>query len=469
MLMGKLECNMKIPDKSGPPSCNSRRQFLLTLGIASASSTAVTVGRVKNSFATPKSMRADVLIIGGGTAGTIAAIQAGRLGAQTVLVEADSQLGGTTTTAGVDLPGLFHAWGRQIIAGIGWELVCATIKMNNDRLPDFSVPYGTEHWKHQVRLNGALYAALAEEACVNAGVQLRYYEMPLSIQPANQGWLVRIAGKCQQIEVRARQVLDCTGNAAVIGLMGLPRQRETATQPGTLIYRLSGYDAARVNLVDMEEKACEAVKTGRLESADFRDDLRRFLASGGENAMHVPNADSTTSELHTQTNIHGRQSLLRMIRFLKQFPGFENLRLQRLQPETGVRETYRIVGENIVTAADYTQGRKFDNAVAYSFYPIDLHDEQGVLPEQLPSGTVPTIPLGALIPRASRDVMAAGRCISSDRLANSALRVQASCMAMGQAAGVTSALAAKMNLTPAKVPLADVLKTLREHGAITPV
>jgi len=159
---------------------------------------------------------------------------------------------------------------------------------------------------------------------------------------------------------------------------------------------------------------------------------------------------------------------LRMMRFLKQFPGFENLRLERLQPETGVRETYRIVGENIVTADDYIQGRKFDNAVAYSFYPIDLHDEHGIRPKQLPSGIVPTIPLGALIPRSSRDVMAAGRCISSDRLANSALRVQASCMAMGQAAGVTCALAAQMNLTPAQVPLADILKTLRAQGAITP-
>jgi len=459
---------MEIPDKSGNPSCNSRRQFLLNLGIASAGSAAATVGGVENTFASPKSIQADVLIIGGGTAGTIAAIQAGRLGVRTILVEAGSQLGGTTTTAGVDLPGLFHAWGRQIIAGIGWELVCSTVKLNNDRLPNFSVPYGTEHWKHQVRLNGGLYAALAEEACVNAGVQLRYYEMPLSIQHGDLGWRVRIAGKGQQIELLARQVLDCTGNAAVIGLMGLPRQRESAIQPGTLIYRLAGFDADRAGLDDMEGKARDAVKAGRLESADFRHNLPSFLAAGGENAMHVPDADSTTSELHTQTNIRGRQSLLRMMRFLKQFPGFENLRLERLQPETGVRETYRIVGENIVTADDYIQGRKFDNAVAYSFYPIDLHDEHGIRPNQLPSGIVPTIPLGALIPRSSRDVMAAGRCISSDRLANSALRVQASCMAMGQAAGVTCALAAQMNLTPAQVPLADILKTLRAQGAITP-
>ena len=117
---------------------------------------------------------------------------------------------------------------------------------------------------------------------------------------------------------------------------------------------------------------------------------------------------------------------------------------------------------------DDTQGRKFADAVAYSFYPIDLHDEQGVRPRQLAEGKAPTIPLGALIPRASRDLLVAGRAVSSDRLANSALRVQASSMAMGQAAGAAAALAAEFGLTPAKVPLAALRKALRAHGAIVP-
>jgi len=385
-----------------------------------------------------------------------------------VLVESGSQLGGTMTTGGVDFPGLFHAWGRQIIAGIGWELVCAAVELNGDRMPDFAVPYGSQHWKHQVRLNGALYAALAEEACVKAGVQLRYYETPLSIRRADGGWRVQVAGKGTQVEVQARNVVDATGNAAAIGLMGLSREREGANQPGSLIYRLSGYDMARLDLEELTAKAEEAVKTGRLESTDFRHNLRGFLSNGGENATHIPGADSSTSELHSKTNIQGRLSLLRMMRFLRPLRGFENLRLERLQAEAGVRETFRVVGETKVKVGDYTSGRRFDDAVAYSFYPIDLHDERGVRPWQLKQGTVATIPLSALIPKGSDHVMVAGRCISSDRQANSALRVQASCMAMGQVAGVTSALAARLNVTPGQVPLTEILKTLRAHQAITP-
>ncbi|MFN3380273.1 MAG: FAD-dependent oxidoreductase, partial [Runella zeae] len=77
-------------------------------------------------------LKTDILVIGGGTAGVIAAIQAGRAGRKTILVENGSQLGGTTTTGGVAFPGIFFAWGKQVISGIGWELVQSAVSMNDD-------------------------------------------------------------------------------------------------------------------------------------------------------------------------------------------------------------------------------------------------------------------------------------------------------------------------------------------------
>jgi len=81
---------------------------------------------------------------------------------------------------------------------------------------------------------------------------------------------------------------------------------------------------------------------------------------------------------------------------------------------------------------------------------------------------VATIPLRALIPRGSKNLLVAGRCLSSDRGANSALRVQASCMGMGQAAAVAAVLASKQGSTPAEVPINDIKQELKEHGAIVP-
>ena len=161
----------------------------------------------------------------------------------------------------------------------------------------------------------------------------------------------------------------------------------------------------------------------------------------------------------------GRRTLLKKLRDRKKKDG---ARLLHMQPETACRESYRILGETVITVDDYTSGRMFKDAVSYAFYPVDLHTRRGVHPKPLAPGIVPTVPLRALVPRGSRNLLVAGRCVSSDRLANSGLRVQASCMAMGQAAGAAAALAAKQNTTALDVPLGDIRNMLREHGAVVP-
>jgi len=412
----------------------------------------------------------DVLVIGGGTAGTVAAIQAGRAGAKTMLVEMGSQLGGTTTTGGVALPGLFHAWEKQVIAGIGWELVTKAVELDSGQIPDFSKP-PVRHSKHQVAVNGQLYAALAEEACLAAGVTVCYYEFPLTVKAPNTGWLVETVGKGVHRKIACRQLIDCTGGADIVGMLGLPRLREEETQPGTLMFSFGGYDVTKLDAEVIEKRYREAMAKGELHEGDYCHAGSRFigfLAGGGANAQHIFGADSSTSATKTQANIAGRTSVLRLLRFIRSLPGCENARIVRMQQETAVRETYRIVGEVQITCADYTSGRVFEDAVGHSFYPIDLHDRKGVKPEPLRRGIVPTIPLRALVPKGSRNLMVAGRSIASDRLANSALRVQASCMAMGQAAGAATAVAVRHNTTPLAVPLSELRGLLREHGAIVP-
>jgi len=136
---------------------------------------------------------ADVLVVGGGTAGVIAAIQSARAGAKTVLIERGAQLGGTMTTGGVAFPGLFHAWGQPIISGIGWELVVETVKLDGGSLPDFSLQIDNatvRHWRHQIHINPFLYTLLTEEKCTVAGVEIAYYESPETVTQTATGWQV---------------------------------------------------------------------------------------------------------------------------------------------------------------------------------------------------------------------------------------------------------------------------------------
>lgn len=412
----------------------------------------------------------DVLVVGGGTAGTIAAIQAGRAGLRTALVESGSQLGGVTTTGGVSFPGLFHAWGKQIVAGIGWELVIKSVALDSGQLPDFSVA-PERHWMHQIRINGPVYAALAEEACTRAGVQLHFYEIPTQVLETDRGWKIETVGKNLRRTILTKQLIDCTGGANIVGQIGFPRLREEETQPGTLIFKLGGYDVDTLDEDVIQRQFIAAMKDGRLQHGDVSNPRARFigyLGKGGENAQHVFGADASTSDRHTKTNIAGRQSLLRILRFVRSLPGCENARVLKAQAETAVRETYRIVGEVQITHDDYTSGRHFEDAVSYSFYPIDLHDKDGVKPQPLSEGTVATVPLRALIPKNSHNLLVAGRSVSSDRLANSALRVQASSMAMGQAAGAAAAISVRLETTPRDVPLSDLHDLLVLHGAVVP-
>lgn len=416
-----------------------------------------------------KALRTDVLVVGGGTAGVPAAIQAARLGCDVTLVEAGGQLGGTMTTGGVSFPGLFHAHGGQIISGIGWEIVCETVQMDGGTLPDFSIPYGKNHSRHQIRINAPLYAALAEEKCMQCGIHIRYYEFPVRIVKRTGGWRVTLAGKGTKKTILCKQIIDATGNASVISLAGYARVREDNCQPGSLIFQLEGYEFDKLDMPLLDSLFKQARADSLISLDNCYLSLRSLLnINKGLAVSHVPGADSSTSEAHTTANIAGREGLLRLVRVLKTFPGLENLTVKSAQSEVAVRESWRIVGEQQITIDDYLSGRRYDDAVCYSFYPIDLHDAEGVKPRQLKSGVVPTVPLGALIPKGSRNIIVAGRCISSDRLANSALRVQASCMAMGQAAGAAAALAVFHKCTPGRVPYSDLCAILREHGAIIP-
>ena len=414
---------------------NPRREFMQkTLlgasafaGLSVASTSHAKVENPQKSLEPEVTNEVDILVVGSGSAGTTAAIQAGRAGAKTLLMERNSQLGGTTTTGGVAYPGLFDAWGKQVISGIGWELVKESVELDGGKFPDFSKVPRAHHF-NQIHINQFLYSILAEEKCQEAGVEIAYYEFPTALTQTENGWQVDCMGFGTKRRVICKQIVDCTGGAEVVGLLGLERLRGEERQPGSYLYKI-----------------------GHSHNP----------ASSQLNRLYVHGADSTNSRTVTLANLTGRKSILSRVRKSKG-------RLMHLQPETGFRESYRIIGDTVITVQDYTSGRHFEDAVSYAFYPVDLHTRTGVRPKPLKRGIVPTVPLSSLIPKGSKNIIVAGRCISSDRLANSALRVQAACMGMGQAAGATAALAAQNKTTPSSVPLDRIHGLIREHNAIVP-
>jgi len=406
----------------------------------------------------------DVIVVGGGTAGVVAAIQAGRAGARTLLVEKNGILGGTITIAGINAPAHFFAWGRQVIGGIGWELVRRTLEETGETVSetaDFPL------------IDKSIFAALCDTAVLEAGVEVLLHAMPAVVTRAEDAWTLTVCTKLGLRTFNTLVLIDATGDANLVELAGFNVIRPDITQPATLQMECTGYDPNTLDYPALAKAAELAVAAGELKNTDvswYGSDPEAFLRRYGRNANHLRAPRAETSEGRSAAEIEARQAMLRMFRFFRKQPGLEQFRVASSCAEVGIRETITIAGKATISVADYEAGMVYDDAVCYAFYPIDEHlnDGLGINWRQLNAQVLPTIPRGALLPAGSRFLIAAGRCVSSDRLANSALRVECPCMAMGQAAGAMAALSARTGLDPEALALEDVRDLLREHGAIVP-
>lgn len=417
----------------------------------------------------------DVVVIGSGPAGSCAAIQAARLGADTLLIEKNGICGGTTTVGCLDIPGLFHSPKGQVVAGIGWELVSECAELCGIELPNFHNFDKQCHSRFQPKVDRAIYASLIDEKLVQAGAQILFHAMPARVSYSDGVWNLTICMKEGLREIKTKILIDCTGDANVVGLAGFPIVVPETVQPATLVCRVSGYDPASLDMKTLNGNFKKEVEAGRLKATDAGWDQNNMSVAGwlnsfAFNAPHTPDFNARTSEEKSKLEIEARASLLRLFRFLKKQPGLENLKIDNMASQCGIRETCVIEGEKTITVDDVKSGKVWDDSLCYSYYPIDLHtiDKGGIIIEPLDDEIIPTIPLGALRPKNSQNLLVAGRCVSSDRLANSALRVQASCMAMGQAIGAAAALAVSSKVDVASLDPAKIRATLQQQGAIIP-
>ena len=405
----------------------------------------------------------EVVVVGGGPAGIGAALAAAKVGARTALVERDSRIGGTTVQAEVCDIGLFYAWRRQIISGPVWDLVTEAVAAAHGSLPDFSKQEPDKWMESCVHVDPVIYSRVAEETLRKAGVDLILNVEVTTVERVDCGWRVG--------PVMGRQIVDATGNATVAALAGAERVKlsDDARQPGSYFFWISSqgleFDADAVNKAHKQ-----AIADGELLPTDVYVGMPFFIRKGGGSGCYIPLADNSTPEARAETNRRGIEARDRVLTFIRRQKGLENVELVACASEVGVRETYRVVGEKTITESEYLEGYVPDDALSWSYWMVDEHNagSSGARLVFHENGRVGAVPLGAMLPKGVPDMLVAGRAVSSDHGANSALRVQASCMAMGQAAGVVAALAAANKVDPREVPLDLVRQRLTDIGHIVP-
>ena len=409
----------------------------------------------------------DVVVIGGGTAGIFAAHAAAKEGSRTLLIEKNGILGGTLTSAYVNHPGIFNYWGKQIITGPCWDLFMRVHEAGGFKMPKNSAePKGFT--SQQIRIDPFLFSVEAERLCLEAGVEIMMHTMLASAKEADDGVDLLFTSKEGMWAAFAKKVIDCTGDANLVSMLGYPLLRGDEVQPATYANRIEGY-----NIDDISEDAVNdvfkvAIASGYLPTTLFSWKKPYKMLTQGRLDMHIHSPGAETSSGKTSIELSARELLMRMITTFRKVKGCEGIRVSLFAAECGIRETCRIEGEVIMDRDRYLSGYVYDDAISYVYYPVDIHTMNGIEHDRIEKYKIPTIPYRALIPKGSRHILVAGRTVSSDRETNSAVRVQAPCMAMGTAAGTASAIASRQNIGVNDVNYNELSGALKKIGATVP-
>ncbi len=417
--------------------------------------------------------RVDVVVAGGGTAGHIAAIQAARLGAKTSIIEAGSMLGGTMTSGGVFTPCFFYSTRQAVVLGIPWELYQKSKAVEGLPPLDFRKRRPVETPGAYSFINIPIYVAVAEEEALKAGVAVHFHEFVADISAVGNTWEITSLGRGIKRITTAREVIDCSGDSDVVRLLGLEVLTANRRQPATYEYKIEGIDPEQIWEKEVQHLYEEAMANGTLQQGDFAYPnmlpFKYFLDQGGHNSTHVYASDTSTADGQTQANLEGRARMLRMFKFLTStIPGCERAVIKMMAPQAVARETYRILGEFVVTRQDFMTATDFPDKICNAFNYVDLHSQEaGCEVQFLENETLlPKIPMRALIPKGSSRITVAGRIVSADQVAFAGIRAQCTCMAMGQAMGAAAALAVQRGVASRELPSQDIVAVTVEHGAV---
>ncbi|WP_043585033.1 FAD-dependent oxidoreductase [Geminisphaera colitermitum] len=422
----------------------------------------------------------DVVVCGGGPSGIIAATAAARTGARVVLLERHGFLGGMATAGMVGPLSKFNFDGRRIVDGIPGEFIRALHAAGGAiiDLPSGNIPYDAE-----------LYKLTAQRLVLNAGVDVILHAHVASViePPDTPGRVTHVfietkEGRCA---IAARMVIDCTGTGDLVARTTLPIEMRNnrangELQPMTLYFRLGGVDTEKLTLLMARDRTKYASPELRaiLQTEVAAGRLRNF---GGPWAVHgstirpgevsvnatritgnaIDARDLTRAELTLREEIHAIAAAFR-----RQHPAFANSHLIDTAPQVGIRETRTITGLHTMTADDVLSPSDFPDTVALGGHPIDIHQSTDSQQNARFIEAPYHIPYRSLVPVGSQNVLVAGGTISATREAFGTIRVQAQCMALGQAAGTAAALCIARNQTVTTLDATHLRAHLRNDGAI---
>lgn len=420
---------------------------------------------------------ADVIVCGAGPAGIAAAITAARAGARTRLFEVHGCLGGVWT-AGLltyifdfDKPGLTREITRRL------DERDARRSKNPGRFV-----YEPEEMK-----------ILLEEMCLEAGVKAQLHtRVAAAFREGGRLRTIVTESKSGRQAWRAPVFIDATGDGDLGAQAGcgwdIGQAKDCPCQPMTMNALAVVRDAKAIaqftsfngtdefngpggHLTCVEAFKAELKRAG-IEASyghptifPVRDDLVMLMLN------HEYGIKPWDAAAISEATMRSRAEVFRVMRALRKLGGpWEGLQIASTAEQIGVRDGRRIHGRYTMTREDLIKGARQEDAVARVTFGVDIHADSKETNQSKPIDHSDfkmkpyDIPLRALIAKDVDGLMMAGRCISGDFIAHASYRVTGNAVAMGEAAGVTAALAAMSKRMPHEIDWTEGVARLKELG-----
>lgn len=428
-----------------------------------------------------------VIVVGGGPAGCTAAAAAAREGVKVLLVEATGSLGGMGTG------GLVPAWcpfsdkEKIIYRGLA-QTVFERAKAGMAHVQKDAMDW--------VPIDPELLKRVYDDLVVENGADVLFNSLLCGVNRNEQGTVesIILAGKNGLVAYHADVFIDCTGDADLAVWAGAQYKKgneDGDLQPATHCFMLANVD-------DYAYRHGKWLHPNNPTSPIY--DIRaskkyplipdvhccnNLVGPGvvGFNAGHLWQVDNTDPQSVSQALIKGRKMAAQFRDALAEFApaAFGNAFLVETGSLMGIRETRRIVGDYTLVVDDYLSRRSFPDEICRNSYYLDVHSTEKATPRKpedredsekkacrMGPGESHGIPYRCLTPVGLRNVLVAGRSISTDRQVMGSTRVMPVCLAMGEAAGIAAAMAANKTSDVHQVDTDKLRTRLRECGAYLP-
>ena len=440
----------------------------------------------------------DLVVAGGGPAGSAAAVAAARLGAKVLLLEATGCLGGMGTSGLVTTFGPINDGKQMLVGGIMKQIVL-TMQQRGGLGPHVVPEYLYSQHNRWVPFKPEVLKRLLDEMTQEAGVDVRFFTRVIDAEVTDH----KIDGVViHNIEgyryIRAKTYVDATGDATLSDLCGAECKvilRDIdAVAPSTLCSLFSGVnwddpaygedwrgiDAAKAL---SKKLLLKAIEDGHFTQPDrFMPGMNKIGKQAAQlNGGHVFNLNGLNIRSLSDGMMFGRGLAVEYETFFRKYmPGCENIELLTTAPVMGVRDTRRIVGEFELTIDDYVSGRQFPDQIAVYNRPTDVHPTDTSKEEfdrftrdfegkhGLGVGMSLGIPYSILVPKGWTNLWVAGRCHSSDTKVHGSIRAQSAAYMMGQAAGTAAVQSMATGQPACDLDTQDLVLRLREQGANLP-